>query len=178
MAKQLWRPAHRGGARDRCGPQIRTLVASTLRPITAMTSTARPGRPRHPMASALAPGRPWDSWCRWSTSCASGICRQSADPALLDNDTNPWAPMEAIAQLLAFSKQARDRLMRCAFPRSSFDRADTTVHPVSAEICPVVSRRGGQAHCLVRADRARDVRCGDRCGDRRCHRLRTGAGSG
>ncbi len=48
----------------------------------------------------------------------------------------PWAPMEAIAQMLGFSKQARDRLPEVNVPTLVLQsRADTTVLPVSAGVC-------------------------------------------
>ncbi len=90
------------------------------------------------LASALAPGRPLG----FLVPVVRRVLRKwdmppkRADPALLDNDTNyPWAPMEAIAQLLAFSEQARDRLHEVRVPTLVLQsRADTTVLPVSAEI--------------------------------------------
>lgn len=90
------------------------------------------------LASPLAPGRPLG----FLVPVVRRVLRKwdmppkRADPALLHNDTNyPWAPMEAIAQMLAFSKQARDRLPEVNVPTLVLQsRADTTVLPVSAEI--------------------------------------------
>lgn len=90
------------------------------------------------LASPLAPGRPLG----FLVPVVRRVLRKwdmppkRADPALLHNDTNyPWAPMEAIAQMLGFSKQARDRLPEVNVPTLVLQsRADTTVLPVSAEI--------------------------------------------
>lgn len=90
------------------------------------------------LASPLAPGRPLG----FLVPVVRRVLRKwdmppkRADPALVDNDRNyPWAPMEAIAQMLAFSKQARDRLPEVNVPTLVLQsRADTTVLPVSAEI--------------------------------------------
>ena len=59
-----------------------------------------------------------------------------ADPELAEYDTNyPWAPMDAVTEVLAFSREARKRLGDIAVPTLVLQsRADTTVAPVSAEI--------------------------------------------
>jgi carboxylesterase len=90
------------------------------------------------LASPLAPGRPFGFLVpvlkrvmkRWN------LPPRRADPALVQFDTNyPWAPMEAIAEFLAFSKQARDRLPEVRVPTLVIQsRGDTTVAPESAEI--------------------------------------------
>lgn len=90
------------------------------------------------LASPLAPGRPFGFLVpvlkrvlkKWD------MPPKRADPALEQYDTNyPWAPMEAIAQMLVFSKQARDRLAEVRMPALILQsRADTTVAPESAEI--------------------------------------------
>jgi len=90
------------------------------------------------LASPLAPGRPLGFLVplvkrvmpKWD------MPPNYADPALAQYDTNyPWAPMEAIAQLLAFSKVARERLPEIRVPaRILQSRNDSTVAPESAEI--------------------------------------------
>jgi carboxylesterase len=59
-----------------------------------------------------------------------------ADPSLAQHDTNyPWAPMEAISQLLAFGAAARKRLPEVSVPALIIQsRNDTTVAPESADI--------------------------------------------
>ncbi len=90
------------------------------------------------LASPLAPGRPLGFLVplvqrvmpKWD------MPPNYADPSLAQYDTNyPWAPMEAIAQLLAFSKVARDRLPDVQVPACILQsRNDSTVAPESAEI--------------------------------------------
>jgi carboxylesterase len=59
-----------------------------------------------------------------------------ADPALAVHDTNyPWAPIEAVGQLLAFIKTVRRRLDEVTVPALILQsRKDSTVAPESAEI--------------------------------------------
>jgi carboxylesterase len=90
------------------------------------------------LASPLAPGRPFGFLVpllkrvltKWD------MPPKYAEPELAQYDTNyPWAPMEAISQLLAFSGATRKRLPEVSVPALILQsRNDNTVAPESADI--------------------------------------------
>jgi len=94
-------------------------------PAIQLTSPMAPGRPLAFLAPVLTRVlKKWD------------LPPSYADPSLAAYDTNyPWAPMDAIRELLTFSRLARQRLPEIRVPTLILQgRNDKTVAPESAEI--------------------------------------------